>query len=229
MEEIEEEKNNVLQAQAREYCQRMLLLNVNQTKQVAGEGISKETEEEISKEIKRLRTYKSRLLKQLNDAIDAVLLINSSIKYPGAVYEPPFDVWKEFMKHLGAPERIETDEQRNHIQEYYNKANDLQRQFQAEFTKDMDRFIKQIFTPERIQEFVWGMFPPDDRDEDKTYRTRIAKILLGGSASYLIMRISPNYSDLLQADLRKAIEIAHIIDKEVQGISAYKPRVVLPR
>ena len=233
-----------LQKQTRGYWRRMALLHIDKVRQNAGEPLIEvwasymgSTKEEVAKEIEKetnnLKAIKSKLLKQFDDAIDAMLLMNSSIRNSHTIFErmnKPDDNEPdvEFRRILGIPEKEPefTNDKKGMEErlEYEKQIDDKKKmlyemhiEYNTEFVKNMDRFIQDIFTPKRMEQFANGMFFTESnlyQYGNKDYRTVIAKILLQNSALHLIHQLPNEYNDLLANDLRRAIQIAGLQAKK---------------
>lgn len=215
MESIQK-KHDRYQVGVQKLCERTLQFHLDR---VLTEDSGKDDSERAN-----LRTQKSRLLRHLRDAMDAILKINCSIGDYGSIYEPKWEMLVKIQDKLGVKHSYGelTNEQRIQIDQLNEQARVMYRDFRSKFIADMDSIVQDIFTPQRVYRFVSGMFPIGGFGyEDKEYRIEVATILLEASAKYLIQQIPENYRDLLESDMRKAIQIAHIIAKE-RGISVYQ-------
>jgi hypothetical protein len=204
------EKHGKFQVETDKFCNKTLQYHLTKA--------LKEDWGRTDSERANLRSDKSRLLIPLRDAIDAILKINGSIGDYVEIYESKTNYLMKFEEKIGYRSDLPEDE-RNSV---WKQGYSLYIRFKSNFIEDIDDIVQDVFTPERVYRFAKGMFPIGAGGEgDEEYRIEIATILLEASANYLIGRIKENYRDLLESDMRKAIQIAHIIAKE-KGISVYQ-------
>ena len=177
-------KRNPLVGRAEKYWKRTLRLEKKLQKAGAGE--------KVNKEIRTLRVYKSRLMDDFADALDAMIFLLQN------VYRLKVD--PDFRKEIRAKKM-----KANQFAELVN-----------ELTKDIIPSFERIFTEQRAEKLTEGIFRTSLNEGTDIYRVKLAAVLMQHITQKIDLQLNFAMSSYLGTDLRRASELVRIISQNLE-------------
>lgn len=147
--------------------------------------------QKVDKEIRALRTAKSRLMDDFADALDAMIFLLSGLYRLGT--DPDFN--KDIRTKMKVPQ----------FQEFVN-----------ELTDDILPSFDRILTFQRAEKLIEGIFRTSLHEGTDAYRMKLAAILMNHITHKVLLQLNFAMSSYLGKDLLRANELLDVISRNLE-------------